>query len=141
MSSKEPGQAMRLILRALPDSVSVAIQRKLWPDRLLLDGMSDASRRQAVSDLFASLGGDESEINCPNYGPPFDPPWIAFPDFPGLASMGFRMGGGQDYMVQFQGWYASAAKSEIDDYKAQHPAPEHYADFYETLDDWHRSAA
>lgn len=97
-------------------------------------GMSQEEHSIAARRFFNSL----PEPNCPVYGPPFKPPWTAFPDYPGLSSMGFRMGGGEDYMVQFQEWYASASEIEIADYKNQYPAPDLYADFYERLDEWHR---
>ncbi len=97
-------------------------------------GMSQDEHSIAVKRFFDSL----PEPICPVYGPPFDPPWTVFPDYEGLSSMGFRMGGGEDYMVQFQQWYASASETEIIEYKNQHPAPDSYTDFYEKLDEWHR---
>ena len=97
-------------------------------------GMSQEEHSIAARRFFNSL----PEPNCPVYGPPFKPPWTAFPDYPGLSSMGFRMGGGEDYMVQFQTWYASASEIEISNYKKQHPAPESYSNFYARLDEWHR---
>ena len=97
-------------------------------------GMSQEEQSIAAKRFFES----PPEPNCPVYGPPFEPPWTAFPDYPGLSSMGFRMGSGEDYMIQFQQWYASASEIEISNYKMQHPAPESYSDFYARLDEWHR---
>lgn len=100
-------------------------------------GMTQEEHSIAAKRFFDSL----PEPDCPVYGPPFEPPWTAFPDYTGLSSMGFRMGSGEDYMVQFQKWYASASDAEIATYKSQYPAPHAYAEFYTKLDEWHRKPA
>ena len=135
-----PGPIARRVLRRLPSGLNRRLQRLLWKG-VALDGMNEADRRQAFLDFLDAAGhGAGAAPGCPIYGLPFDPPWVVFPDYEGLSSMGFRMGGGEDYMVQFQRWYAAATDAEIDALKARHPAPDgHYADMYAQLDQWHRA--
>ena len=135
-----PGPIARRVLRRLPSGLNRRLQRLFWDKGVALDGMNDADRTQALLGFLDAAGHGGMAPNCPDYGPPFDPPWIAFPDYAGLSSMGFRMGGGEDYMVQFQSWYAAATDAEISAFKARHPAPdEHYAEMYAQLDQWHRA--
>ena len=111
--------------------------RKRHKRRIDMRNMSDDEKRAAMDAFIDDLTGGRP-IVCPTYGPPFEPPWIAFPDIPGLGSIGFRMGGGEDYMVQFQKWYRDAPEANIVAFKSTWPEPEHYDKFYDTLDGWHR---
>ena len=81
---------------------------------------------------------NEMTKNCSfdkhKYGPPFEPPWIAFPDYP-RYSMGFRMGGGEDYMMAFRKWYFSAPDAEIKAFQISYPESEAYQGFYNKWDE------
>lgn len=125
---------MRFILRRLPSSLRLALQRNLWPDFVYLEGMSDACRQRAFIDFMKPVSGGESAISCHAYGPPFEPPWIAFPDYP-MFSLGFRMGGGETYMKAFMGWYSAANTDERAEFQKAHPEPGRYQGYYETIDD------
>jgi len=126
----------KLILRTVPFRLNQFLQTKVWNKGVYFGGMREEQHSIAANRFFESL----PEPKCPVYGPPFDPPWTTFPDYPGLSSMGFRMGSGEDFMLQFQKWYASASDTEITNYKVQYPAPDSYDDFYRKLDEWHRAS-
>ena len=122
---------MRAVLRRLPGRLSFLLQRRFYPGQMYMDGMGDAVRREAFSSLLPEGAGMGE---CPEYGPPFDPPWEVFPDYD-WPSMGFRMGGGEDYIVQFGRWYGHATDAEVAAYKAEHPAPEGYETFFAAFDE------
>ena len=125
---------MRLILRRLPCTLRLALQRNVWPNFVYLDGMSDACRQRAFTDFMRPVTGGPSAISGHTYSPPFEPPWIAFPDYP-MFSMGFRMGGGETYMRAFMGWYSAANTDERAEFQKAHPEPDRYQGYYETIDD------
>ena len=74
---------------------------------------------------------------CKPYGPPFEAPWVVFPNIKSQYGIGWRMGGGEDFMVQFQTWYKSASKGERRDFQSKWPEPSGFETFYENLDKWH----
>ena len=51
------------------------------------------------------------------------PPWIAFPEI-GRGSIGWRMGGGEDYWGEFWTWYRSQKEPEKLKYQSLYPEPE-----------------
>ena len=57
------------------------------------------------------------------------PLWLAFPDDP-RASMGWRMGGGEDYKIEFGNWYRSLSDEARSEYRQFYPEPEGWEDFY-----------
>lgn len=95
------------------------------------DEMSDEQRAIAMKTFFNSLPVCEPY----KYGPPFEPPWLAFPDYE-MYSMGFRMGSGEDYNVQFSRWYNSASIDELEDFKQKYPEIERYSGYYAKRDKW-----
>jgi len=50
------------------------------------------------------------------------PPWMRFPGFP-QACIGWRMGGGEDYVTRFWPWYRRLSADQQDEYQRLFPAP------------------
>ena len=50
------------------------------------------------------------------------PPWIARPDIP-FGSIGWRMGSGEDYWFEFDGWYRALSPGQKSEFKAKYPEP------------------
>ncbi len=76
----------------------------------------------------------ETMTSPEEYGPPFDPPWKAFPHITNPYSIGWRMGPGEDYMHAFQLWYECATHEERSSYKQQWPEPKKFEGWFEKLD-------
>jgi len=58
-----------------------------------------------------------------------NPPWIEFPDYkPGC--MGFRMGGGEDYMDKWKSFLNSLSKKQKEEFKLKNPAPDGWEIYY-----------
>jgi hypothetical protein len=57
------------------------------------------------------------------------PPWAAHPELP-FGSIGWRMGYGEDYWMQFHRWYGALRPDRRDQYERDHPEPEPWAGFY-----------
>lgn len=100
----------------------------------MLHGLSNSlnrmfRRRRENSDMSLRF----PEVARPDYPNPMPPPWIAFPDI-APDSIGWRMGSGEVYMMDFHQWYM-----QLNDVAARHlrerwPAPEDWADFYPTYE-------
>jgi hypothetical protein len=50
------------------------------------------------------------------------PPWLKYPHI-GLGSIGWRMGYGEDYWVEFDEWYKSLTSEIRAQYRAKFPEP------------------
>ncbi|WP_309603358.1 hypothetical protein [Sphingomonas sp.] len=50
------------------------------------------------------------------------PPWLKYPHI-GLGSIGWRMGYGEDYWMEFDDWYLSLASEQRVQYRAKFPEP------------------
>ena len=121
----------KLILRCVPFRFNQFLQTKVWKKGMYFEGMSDEQRSIAARKFFGSFPITE----CPKYGPPFEPPWLVFPDYE-MHSMGFRMGSGEDYNIQFSNWYNFASLEEIESFKQQFPEIEKYSGYYSSKDKW-----
>jgi hypothetical protein len=119
----------RLLIRSVPFRLNLFLQLNVWKKGLSFDGMNEAQRAIAWKRYLEVYPPSEPY----NYGPPFEPPWVAFPEYERF-SMGFRMGGGEDYICQFRDWYYSALRKDIDEYQRRNPEPEHYSGFYSDFD-------
>ena len=119
----------KLILRYAPFRLNMFLQTKVWKKGMYFEGMSEEQRSIAAKNFFESF----PMPNCPKYGPPFEPPWLVFPDYE-MYSMGFRMGSGEDYMVQLCKWYKSAHIEEIENFKKTYPEIETDSGYYTKLD-------
>lgn len=59
------------------------------------------------------------------------PPWIMYPDYE-RSSLGWRMGGGEDYLARFCGWFSSRAPEERVRFAETNVEPEDWWGFYAT---------
>ncbi len=121
----------KLILRCVPFRLNQFLQTRVWKKGMYFDGMSEEQRSIAAKKFFESFPISK----CPQYGPPFEPPWLAFPDYE-MGSMGFRMGSGEDYNVQFSNWYNSASEEDIKKFKRKYPEVEKYTGYFANRDKW-----
>ena len=111
----------RIIVRLLPFRLNLYLQLHVWKKGIYFVGMNETQRKIANK----------------KYGPSFEPPWLAFPDYE-MHSMGFRMGSGEDYNIQFSNWYNSASLEEIESFKQQFPEIEKYSGYYSSKDKWRK---
>ena len=58
------------------------------------------------------------------------PPWVVFPHIP-AGSIGWRMGGGEDYNNQFGDWFAGLAEVSRANYMNRFPEPDGWDGYYE----------
>jgi len=59
-----------------------------------------------------------------------DPPWKAYPEY-SRGCMGWRMGGGEDYMDQWLAWFRARTAEEKSAYAKENPPPSGWESFYE----------
>jgi hypothetical protein len=57
---------------------------------------------------------------------------MKFPDLP-MASIGWRMGPGEDYRYAFQDWYRDLSNMAAATYRLRFPEPEQWNGFYARL--------
>lgn len=60
---------------------------------------------------------------------PMPPPWLQHPDIK-RRSIGWRMGRGEDYMVQWGPWFKGLSSAGRSQYQALYPEPEEWKGFY-----------
>ncbi|MCP5383649.1 MAG: hypothetical protein H6913_03430 [Altererythrobacter sp.] len=60
------------------------------------------------------------------------PPWRGFPAYE-RYSLGWRMGGGEDYWCSFSEWFRSMDSEHRRQYQTHHPAPDGWDDYYELI--------
>ena len=100
---------------------TIEVQKELLPDGTMsprLKAFLEEGVRQAVKN-------------------PIDyrrPPWIAFPNF-ARYSIGWRMGGGEDYWHAFHEWVTGLSESERNEFIAENPEIEGWEGFYEKFYD------
>ena len=121
----------RIIVRLLPFRLNLYLQLHVWKKGIYFVGMNETQRKIANKKYFELIPPSAPFV----YGPPFEPPWLAFPDYE-MHSMGFRMGSGEDYNIQFSNWYNSASLEEIESFKQQFPEIEKYSGYYSSKDKW-----
>lgn len=61
------------------------------------------------------------------------PPWLEFPDY-GRFSLGWRMGGGEDFMRAFASFYSALTSAGKLAYAEAHPEPGEWSGYYSQLD-------
>lgn len=61
-------------------------------------------------------------------GDPY-PPWLRYPNLP-RSSMGWRMGEGETYAEEFDGWLARQPASVVQAYQAKYPAPHDWKEIW-----------
>ena len=87
--------------------------------------MRDAMIEMAASDLPDDVLQYDDESRAL-------PPWSAYPEIP-RYSIGWRMGGGEAYWVEFWDWYHTLSSEEQSAYRAEYPEPEDWDGYYELL--------
>ena len=60
---------------------------------------------------------------------PVLPPWQKYPQIP-AGSIGWRMGYGEEYFVEFDDWFARKSPEHRLRYAAQNPEPDEWKGFY-----------
>ena len=60
------------------------------------------------------------------------PPWLEIPEYERF-SLGWRMGGGEDYLCAFFDFYKSLSEEEREAYAQRYPEPEEWANYYKQL--------
>jgi len=54
------------------------------------------------------------------------PLWLEYPTYPS-GCMGWRMGGGEDYVIKFYKWFDTLTKDEQENYRKIFPEPKHWS--------------
>ena len=62
-----------------------------------------------------------------------DPPWIACPDIPSWPGIGWRMGGGEDYLHAFGAWFRALDLEARAQFRQTHPEPPGFEGLYAML--------
>lgn len=88
-----------------------------------------------VSNLLDSSVRDHTSLRNPLWSPyvgntdpdgePY-PPWLKYPNLP-RTSMGWRMGEGESYAEEFEGWLARQPEEVLQNYQVKYPAPLEWA--------------
>jgi len=65
---------------------------------------------------------------------PMPPLWMMFPELP-QASMGWRMGYGESYSIEFMNWFKELSSNEKQQYQHLFPAPKMWRGFYDEFSD------
>lgn len=60
-----------------------------------------------------------------------EPPWLAFPDIPSV-SIGWRMGGGESFLMTWDRWYKRISEEERIEYQRSYPEPPSWDGFYKS---------
>lgn len=82
------------------------------------DTLSDEENERRLMAFLKTIKLPEK----PNYPNPMLPPWEACPDIP-MFSIGWRMGGGEDYMHAFSDWFSDLDTKTKNSYIENNPEP------------------
>lgn len=82
---------------------------------------------QDIADDFLRISEAYRQKAWPD---PMEPPWQVFPDYE-RSSIGWRMGNGEDYMIDFDRWFRTQDVQAQDSYILQFPEPEGWEGFYD----------
>jgi hypothetical protein len=61
-----------------------------------------------------------------------EPPWQKYPDIP-AGSIGWRMGGGEEYYDQFYRWFSGLTPDEQEAYASANEPPAGWRKLYQTI--------
>lgn len=92
---------------------------------------SESIPEDIKSDLGEWLDEKQKAVRA-TYSDPMLPPWQYRPDL-AQGSMGWRMGSGEDYMMDYIGWYQALTSDSRQSYIIQFPEPEHWVGFYDVV--------
>lgn len=88
---------------------------------------------KAQSEIMAMIKQAASELAALEpviYPDPMEPPWRVIPDYD-MMSMGWRMGGGEDYMIAFAAWFKALGQARRVAFISANPEPEGWVGFYD----------
>ena len=68
----------------------------------------------------------------PTYDYPMEPPWKVFPDY-SRFSMGWRMGPGEGFIMEYRSWFKALTDKETFNYKEKHKEPEEWVGFFDSI--------
>lgn len=83
-------------------------------------------------DLHKRLEAVVDEHSRKAYPDPMVAPWFEYPNYE-RTSMGWRMGGGEDYKIAFQNWLAALSEGELVRYKNENEEPDGWQGFYQDI--------
>ncbi|AVW90573.1 hypothetical protein [Celeribacter baekdonensis] len=66
------------------------------------------------------------------YPDPMVAPWLQFPEY-ARSSMGWRMGGGEDYMFAFRTWFKALDRAAQRNYQHENEEPKGWNGFYDSF--------
>ncbi|GHC46038.1 hypothetical protein GCM10007315_04580 [Gemmobacter tilapiae] len=105
-------------------------------DRLADFVKSGRNRTEPIpDDIKEDLGkwlDEENRKRRASYSDPMLPPWQYRPDIP-RASMGWRMGPGEDYIMDFLNWYRALSVEQQQIYAKGHPEPNDWDGFLSSI--------
>jgi hypothetical protein len=61
-----------------------------------------------------------------------EPPWEKYPEIE-AGSIGWRMGGGEEYYNAFYRWFSALTSSDQEQFRLNHPETAAWAGFYNTI--------
>ena len=73
-------------------------------------------------ELLEMIRHIAENMPTPIYSDPMLPPWLRFPEIPAFR-IGWRMGGGEDYIGAFADWLRSKSPEEREQYFETNPPP------------------
>ncbi|NBZ85971.1 hypothetical protein [Stagnihabitans tardus] len=87
----------------------------------------DDIRKDGLTWLAEQLAASRAR-----YSNPMEPPWLFLPDIP-AGSIGWRMGPGEEYWMDFLVWFRGLSGSERGAYMHRVPEPQDWVGFYDSL--------
>jgi hypothetical protein len=75
---------------------------------------------------------DARAVSRATYQEPMLPPWLYRPDIPAY-SIGWRMGPGEDYWIDFRSWFVALSQADRSAYVETHQEPPDWEGFYARL--------
>ena len=94
---------------------------------LIVKSHPELTREDIKADLLKRV---EPKV----YPDPMQPPWVACPWVTEWPSMGWNMGGGEDYLMAFTPWFRALSREERDAYMRDNPEPDAYSGMYRIID-------
>ena len=88
-------------------------------------------REEMPADLKEDMGVwlEQRKVVYPD---PMEPPWVRYPHIP-FRSIGWRMGGGEDYWMAFLTWIRGLSDERFETYRSAHPEPAGWDGFYQLM--------
>lgn len=91
---------------------------------------TEEEMRAMIKDAASELSDDRLSYDSDGLALP---PWEALPDIP-RGSIGWRMGSGEDYWIEFSQWYRSLTPEQRAEYRELYQAPPGWEGFYDLIE-------